>query len=660
MLVPHTNQPPPRSRPVATSLLVVASALLVACSGSSIDPQGTAPPPPASAPTAGCDGSCADADSFLRVSDVETILAQAVHEARALNTPATIAVVDRLGNVLGVARMDGARAFVTITSERGVTGGLEGLEIIPTELAAISKAVTGAYLSSEGNAFTTRSANQIVQEHFNPGEIGAPSGPLYGVQFSQLLCSDLMTLPTPGVASAGMKPAPLGLSADPGGFPLYRDGVPVGGIGVAADPIYGLDPVISDLDRDIDELIALAGTFGYGAPVDRRGDRITVEGKTFRYSDVEYSDLASSPNTAPAFGSLLGNGVALIEVPLFAPAEIIPGVAFGQAGSGIRPDTLDYPDRDAFVLVDSDNNERFRPIDSPLGTLSATEVRTIINQALGVANQARAQIRRPFGSQARVSVSVVYTDGNILGIARTRDAPIFGLDVSLQKARTAAFFSSPGAAATLRGLPPTIYLNPDGSPSGVEVVPGDYVDRLEAFLGQPGMLSEGRFAITPRAIGNLHRPYFPDGIAPRPPGPLSTPFEQWSPFALGFQLDLNLNALAGILGAYLTLDLSLLPPNCSGIPALHNGAQIFPGASPIYRGDTLIGAVGISGDGIDQDDMISFLGLHRASELAGSFNHAPSGKRIDQLAPQGARLRYVQCPQAPFINSSEQNVCEGL
>ena len=57
----------------------------------------------------------------------------------------------------------------------------------PTTFAAISKAVTGAYLSSsQGNAFSTRTANQIIQEHFDPGVAGTPSGPLFGVQFSQL------------------------------------------------------------------------------------------------------------------------------------------------------------------------------------------------------------------------------------------------------------------------------------------------------------------------------------------------------------------------------------------------------------------------------------------------------------------------------------------
>ena len=58
---------------------------------------------------------------------------------------------------------------------------------------AIAKAITGAYLSSGGNAFSTRTASMIVQEHFPPSAAarGLESGPLFGVQFSQLPCSDL-------------------------------------------------------------------------------------------------------------------------------------------------------------------------------------------------------------------------------------------------------------------------------------------------------------------------------------------------------------------------------------------------------------------------------------------------------------------------------------
>jgi hypothetical protein len=95
------------------------------------------------------------------------------------------------------------------------------------------------------------------------------------------------------------------------------------------------------------------------------------------------------------------------------------------------------------------------------------------------------------------------------------------------------------------------------------------------------------------------------------------------------------------------------------IPQLANGKQIFPGCVPIYRGTQLVGAIGVSGDGVDQDDMIAFLGLHRAGNALGSIGNADKQMRADTLTPQGIRLRYVNCPITPFIDNDEQNVCEG-
>src|SRR5438552_10529539 len=130
-----------------------------------------------SALLASCGGGSAGSGSLqvpspnaLTVADVQQVIAQAVAEAQAQRANATIGVVDRTGNVLGVFKMAGAASTFTIDGGRGVTGGLEGIAILPSELAAIAKAVTGAYLSSAGNAFTTRTAGQIIQEHFNPGE----------------------------------------------------------------------------------------------------------------------------------------------------------------------------------------------------------------------------------------------------------------------------------------------------------------------------------------------------------------------------------------------------------------------------------------------------------------------------------------------------------
>jgi hypothetical protein len=92
---------------------------------------------------------------------------------------------------------------------------------------------------------------------------------------------------------------------------------------------------------------------------------------------------------------------------------------------------------------------------------------------------------------------------------------------------------------------------------------------------------------------------------------------------------------------------------------LGNGLQIFPGSVPIFRGSTLVGAVGVSGDGVDQDDMIAFLGLHNAGQSLGTIGNAPTGGRADTVIAQGVRLRYVQCPQAPFLDNTDDNVCEG-
>ena len=85
----------------------------------------------------------------------------------------------------------------------------------------------------------------------------------------------------------------------------------------------------------------------------------------------------------------------------------------------------------------------------------------------------------------------------------------------------------------------------------------------------------------------------------------------------------------------------------------------FSRAVCIYRGNTLVGGIGVSGDGVDQDDMVAFLGLHEAGKVLGTINNAPAAMRADKLTPQGTRLRYVQCPQSPYIDSSAAQVCNG-
>jgi len=382
-----------------------------------------------------CDGDCAAMAAGLLIGDVEQVIAQAVAEAQAQGVEATVAVVDRVGNVLAVYRMgDAANRDVLISTTADIAGatpitaGLEGilLPVAPVaanldHLAAIAKAVTGAYLSSEGNAFSSRTASQIVQDHFNPGEQFQPGGPLFGVQFSQLACSDF-TQPFDDIGvSAGPHRSPLGLAADPGGFPLYKDGTVVGGVGVIADGIYGVDLVIVDSDRSADEMIAYASTFAFAAPQDRRGDQITVEGKTFRFSDVGFSDLVSNPASAPAFATLPVTTGALLSVTGYTDGIIRDGTLFGTNASGIAPDGANlYPGLDAFVFVDSVGIPRYPPIAGTDGAalagdeLSQNDVTIILRNALDVANRARAQIRQPLSTFARVTISVVMRQYSVL------------------------------------------------------------------------------------------------------------------------------------------------------------------------------------------------------------------------------------------------------
>ena len=513
-----------------------------------------------------------------------------------------------------------------------------------------------------------------MQEHFNPGELGQPSGPLFGVQFSNLACSDLNNRFPANGFGAGPFRSPLGLSADPGGFPLYKQGTPVGGIGVIADGVYGFDIDVGNSDRDLDELIAMAGSFSYAAPIDRR-ERVTLDGKVARFSDIDFDDLLTNPANAPGYASIIGVSGALADIPAYflAAGGILTGTAFGQNASGIRPDSGSYPGADAFVLVDNTNTVRYPPIAGTDGAnaLSAAEARQLVQSALAVAKRSRAQIRLPLSSPVQVTVSIVDTNGVVLAQARTRDAPIFGTDVSLQKARTATFFSSAAAAAALNGAADVNYLNADASPSGTTIVIGDYVSAARDFLGPTALTGDVAFA--DRSGGNLSRPFFPDGINGNVNGPFSKPFSAWSPFSTGLQLDLVFNQLVGHVGYVLSAsvdpnddtDQNCTGPSPGGIPdpgtigQLANGLQIFPGSVPIYRGNTLVGGIGVSGDGVDQDDMVAFLGLHEAGQVLGTINNAPAAIRADNLTPRGTRLRYIQCPQSPYIDSSAAQVCDG-
>ena len=247
----------------------------------------------------------------LTPDEIGRIIAQAGSESLALNKRVTIAVVDRVGSAIGFLPMSGNLPDTTIRSVGAYGQGLEGAVVASTQ-AAFSKAVTAAFLSSSGNAFSTRTASFIIQEHFPPGISFRPAGPLYGVQFSSLPCSDIN------------RAARLGLAGDPGGLPIYKDGKIEGAIGIEGDGLYTVDRDPSDDDQSFEELIAASGVRGFEPPAVVRADNILVDGIRLPYSNVA---VVPAPPTLPL--SALP-GLAFVINP--NPIEFTPAVIGGIAG----------------------------------------------------------------------------------------------------------------------------------------------------------------------------------------------------------------------------------------------------------------------------------------------------------------------------------------
>src|SRR6266478_6530453 len=263
-----------------------------------------ATPTPTSTPTATPTPNATPAAvDPLTAADVQTIINQAVTRAVRISPNSVIAVTDREGYVLGVWVVRGGAAT-------------------PGEIAtAVSKAGTAAYLSSNQNAFTSRTAGFIIQQHFPPGVKNTAPGPLVGVGLSNLFISDvnhfkkidMVYCPPPYPPAIVPSPGTFGtpivftsLDGSPGGVPLYKNGLLLGGIGVTGDgtpmppisfvpaigplfivppciipaPVPGIardeNPFIYINGYDRDEDVALAGQKGFAPSSSITADNVFI------------------------------------------------------------------------------------------------------------------------------------------------------------------------------------------------------------------------------------------------------------------------------------------------------------------------------------------------------------------------------------------------
>jgi uncharacterized protein GlcG (DUF336 family) len=277
----------------------------------------------------------------------------------------------------------------------------------------------------------------------------------------------------------------------------------------------------------------------------------------------------------PAPGAVFIGGIAL---PFVNQTTVPAGFSSGPvAGSG------------AFFVAPTSSTgqppegDLIPPTAGPVGGLSAADVTTILDNAEATAMTTRAAIRLPLGSKTSMVIAVADLDGTLIGLRRMPDSTVFSIDVAASKARNMTYFNS--ASRTAADLP--------GVPMGT--------------------------AVTNRTISFGAMPLYPPGIGGN--GPPYNP----GPFFNLFLLDTAHPCTQGMQPG---------PANVN-----KSGIVFFPGSAGLYRNGVLIGGLGVSGDGVDQDDYVS---------NGGTLGfEAPLAIRADQIIDQGVRLPYQKFPRDP-------------
>jgi uncharacterized protein GlcG (DUF336 family) len=614
--------------------------------------------------------------------DLQTITAGEVGQlldrasAASPTRDAIIAIVDRNGRILGVRVEAGVSPAIT-GNPAALTFAIDG---------AIAKARTGAFFGNNQAPLTSRTIEFISQStiterevnsnpsitdpnstlrgpgfvapvgtggHFPPNIANTPQVDLFNIEgtnrdttfapgpdmilgtaddipLAQRFNIDPAFVPpgqtlfppvSYGVAS-GLQPKAegRGIATLPGGIPIYKtdaDGnqAVVGGIGVFFPGTTGFaseensalsttyDPKKPDrsLEAEYIAFAAVGGApalgFGVGAiggvpalpgfflPLTPQNMRIDLVGVTL---DIIGPGGIQGPVRLAAYGKALGTGTVngVNEPVATGGATLLNGL----------------PAPVGWLVTPHDG----------VG-VTAAEVTKIITDGIAQALKTRAAIRLPLDSRTRMVFAVSDLNGNIVGLFRMPDATVFSIDVAVAKARNVAYYANP------------TQLQPIDNPG---VVPGT--------------------AFTNRTFRYLAEPRYPEGIDGDPPGPFSILNDGGADLTSARQIGppLPATAFTSVLGhdAFFPQTNFRDPYNLAN----QNGIVFFPGSAPIYRdgpngqSGSLIGGFGVSGDGVDQDDVVTFAGA-----TGSGFGVPATVLRADQEFVRGVRLPYQKFNRNP-------------
>lgn len=572
---------------------------------------------------------------------------------------AIVVVVDRGGNILGV-RVEGNVSPIITGNTANEVFAVDG---------AVAEARTAAFFSSDAAPLTTRTVQELSESTitqrevesnpsiantnsplYGPGfvapiEIGGqfpagindtPIADLFNIQASNrdTTVKDGMTLPNRfnvpdadipadltalGLSLAppnsygfvsGVEPTaqPRGIGTLPGGIPLYKDGILVGGIGVffpgttgyadAENSVLGSNsnPKLPDLAQEA-EYVAFAaagGSASAGASIGTIGGIAPVPGISLPSGRIDLNgitlDIYGPGGTQGPF-NLLKYGATLPKT--------------GSAASGIN------------LPVDPGGDTLLAGKPVPQGWLvtphagtniSAAQVTQIIDQGIEQAVNTRSALRLPLNTATSMVFAVTdSTTGAVLGLYRMPDAPVFSLDIAVAKARNVGYYDNPAQLQPEDELP--------GIAKGVA-----FTNRTFRYLADP-RYPEGLDGAPPGAFSILNDP----GTNP------STGLNTGAPVpASDFQSVMGYDAFHP--GTNFHAPTSILN---------QNGVVFFPGSSGIYNGSTIIAGLGVSGDGVNQDDLITF---------AASQGFQPVGVTLaSQVSFRGVTLPYIEFDRQPLL-----------
>lgn len=318
-----------------------------------------------------------------------------------------------------------------------------------------------------------------------------------------------------------------------------------------------------------------------------------------------------------------------------------------------------------------------KPHDAVDASITAAQVEAMITQGIAEAERTRAAIRldidnnfRP-GQRTRMVLAVADRSGEVLGAYRMPDATVFSIDVAIAKARNTAYYADASA------LEPAdrVDFNHDGVFGAVSRSlnePGDTLpvgtsltNRTFRFLAEPryptgrelpanaqdGLVNDPTLRLVDQrpdvaaAIGPQSLLQLP-GINPQTVENL----DDDAPLSFSIYADITSSSTLaydafvparnfrdpGDVGVVIAGDGTPYPT------ANQNGVVFFPGSTAIFGDEILVGGLGISGDGVDQDDVVT---------AAAQVGFAPPDEiRVDQFVVGSVRLPFQKFNRNPHGN----------